>query len=162
MCACTIQLPRGPVHLAKNSAESLAILAHPVIIRLDEAGIFLTMTKNRAGGLVRLTKTRLFSACRDTASEPLPGHQHPCYSAPRDTILIADKVNTLVAACQCYARCALQRLRWPHSALRRDRPQTRIQIGIRRGRPHVTRKKCSDSPMTQRVPLTASQWRAQT
>ena len=37
-----------------------------------------------------------------------------------------------------------------------------FQIGIRRGRPHVTRKKCSDSPMTQRVPLTASQWRAQT
>ena len=96
-------------------------MAHPVIIRLDEAGLFLTMTKNRAGGLVRLTKTRRFSACRDTASEPLPGHQHPCYSAPRDTILIADKMNTLVTACQCYARCALQRLRWPHSALRRDR-----------------------------------------
>ena len=161
MCACTIQLPRGPVHLAKNSAESWrSWLTRSSSVWMRP--VFFDNDQKSSGRPVRLAKNRLFSACRDTASEPLPGHQHPCYSAPRDTILIADKMNTLVTACQCYARCALQRLRWPHSALRRDRPQTRIQIGIRRGRPHVTRKKCSDSPMTQRVPLTASQWRAQT
>jgi hypothetical protein len=61
--------------------------------------------------------------------------------------------------------CAVPLGGWGYDGRTRYCVATAFKLGFKLGdpaRPHVTRKKCSDSPMTQRAPLTACQWRVQT